>query len=66
MNINNNLLFANLDDVFDSYQNSENIYTLFNDGILIHKQVDNDLFQLFPKSKYFWDSENGLYKKNDR
>jgi hypothetical protein len=63
-NMNNNLLFANLDDVFDSYQNSDNIFTLFSDGILIHKQFNNDLFQLFPKSKYIWDSENGLYKKN--
>ena len=36
---NNNFL-----EVFNSYENSENIYTLFSDGILLNKNITLEVF----------------------
>lgn len=60
-NLNKNIVNNNFLEVFNSYENSENVYTLFNDGILLNKNVDFSSFQLFPKSKYIWDSEEGVF-----
>ncbi len=63
-NLNKNIVSNNFLEVFNSYENSENIYTLFSDGILLNKNIDFKSFQLFPKSKYIWDSEEGVFKDN--
>ena len=54
-NLNKNIVNNNFLEVFNSYENSENVYTLFSDGILLNKNIDFRSFQLFPKSKYIWD-----------
>ncbi len=63
-NLNKNIVNNNFLEVFNSYENSENVYTLFSDGILLNKNIDFKSFQLFPKSKYSWDSEEGVFKEN--
>ena len=61
-NLNKNIVNNNFLEVFNSYENSENVYTLFSDGILLNKNIDFRSFQLFPKSKYIWDSDEGVFK----
>ncbi len=63
-NLNKNIVNNNFLEVFNSYENSENVYTLFSDGILLNKNIDFRSFQLFPKSKYIWDSDEGVFKES--
>ncbi len=63
-NLNKNIVNNNFLEVFNSYENSENVYTLFSDGILLNKNIEFSSFQLFPKSKYIWDSDEGVFKKS--
>ena len=60
-NINKNILENNFDTIFQSYQNNENIFTLFSDGILLYKDIIYESFQLFPQSKYKWDDNKGTF-----
>ena len=62
-NLNKNIINNNFLEVFNSYENSENDYTLFSDGILLNKNIEFRSFQLFPKSKYIWNSEEGVFKE---
>ncbi len=62
-NLNKNIVNNNFLEVFNSYENLENVYTLFNDGILLYKNIEFNSFQLFPKSKYIWNSEEGVFKE---
>lgn len=64
-NSNRSLINSNYLEVYNSYKNKENIFTLFNDGILLYKNIEYNSFQLFPKSKYFWNDEKGIFKKRD-
>ena len=63
-NINKNILENNFDTVFQSYQNNENVFTLFSDGILLYKDINYESFQLFPQSKYKWDENKGTFVDN--
>ena len=63
-NINKNIFNNNFLEVYNSFENSENIYTLFSDGILLNKNTDFDNFLLFPKSKYIWSQEKGIFEEN--
>ena len=63
-NLNKNILNNNFLEVFNSYENSENVYTLFSDGILLNKNIEFRNFQLFPKSKYIWDSGKGVFEES--
>ena len=63
-NLNKNIINNNFLEVFNSYENSENVYTLFSDGILLNKNIEFRSFQLFPKSKYIWDRDEGVFKKS--
>ena len=63
-NLNKNILDNNFLEVFNSFENSENLHTLFSDGILLNKNVSFESFQLFPKSKYIWVDEEGVFREN--
>ena len=63
-NLNKNIVNTNFLEVLNSYENSENVYTLFSDGILLNKNINFKSFQLFPKSKYIWDSDEGVFKES--
>ncbi len=55
-NLNKNITNNDFLEVYNSYDSSENVHTLFSDGILLNKNIDFKSFQLFPKSKYIWDN----------
>lgn len=63
-NLNKNILDNNFLEVYNSFENSENIYTLFSDGILLSKNTDFESFQLFPKGKYKWSDKEGIFIEN--
>ena len=63
-NLNKNIINNNFLEVYNSYENSENVYTLFSDGILLNKNTNYKSFQLFPKSKFIWDEEEGVFNEN--
>ena len=63
-NQNKNILNNNFLEVYNSFENSENIYTLFSDGILLNKNTSFESFQLFPKSEYIWNKEKGIFQQN--
>lgn len=60
-NNNKNIIKSNYTEIYDSYINDENVFTLFSDGILLYKNFKFGSFQLFPKSKYFWNKNDGLF-----
>ncbi len=63
-NLNKNILNNNFLEVYNSFENSENVYTLFSDGILLNKNTNFESFQLFPKSKYIWRDKEGTFMEN--
>ena len=63
-NLNKNIIKNNFLEVYNSYENLENVHTLFSDGILLNKNINYKSFQLFPKSKFIWDDEEGLFREN--
>lgn len=61
---NKNILSANFSEIYESYENKENLFTLFNDGILLYKNLQNNYFNLFPQSEYIWDESQGVFKNH--
>ena len=61
-NSNKNILYSDYSEIYESYQISENNFTVFSDGILLKKDIEYQHYQLFPKSKYNWDYDLGIYK----
>ena len=60
-NLNKNILSSDFLETYNSYENGENVYTLFNDGILLNKNFKYQTFQLFPQSKYKWNRDEGIF-----
>tara|TARA_B100001059_G_scaffold194426_1_gene198572 strand:- start:332 stop:1423 length:1092 start_codon:yes stop_codon:yes gene_type:complete len=60
-NINKNILSSDFLDTYSSYENNENVFTLFNDGILLNKNFKYQTYQLFPQSKYKWNKDEGIF-----
>ena len=60
-NLNKNILSSDFIETYNSYENGENVYTLFNDGILLNKNFKYQTFQLFPQSKYKWNRDEGIF-----
>ena len=65
VNLNKNTLFANHLEMFQSFEDSENVYTVFNDGILLYDDIEYDKFQLMPQNSYKWIKEKGLFEKKE-
>ena len=61
-NINKNILSSNFIEIINSYENKENVFTLFSDGIILHKDFEYSSYQLFSQSNYQWDDKEGVYK----
>lgn len=64
-NMNKNILYSNYSDIYRSFEDSENIFTLFSDGTLLYKNLNFTNFQLFPKSKYIWSDNEGKFLNNN-
>lgn len=62
-NNNKNIIKSNYFEIYESYINNENVFSLFSDGILLYKNFQFGSFQLFPKSKYFWSQNDGFFKE---
>ena len=63
-NLNKNILSSDFLETYSSYENGENVYTLFNDGILLNKNFKYQTYQLFPQSKYKWNKDKGIFLEN--
>lgn len=61
LNSNKDILKSNYLELYNSYLNDENVFSLFNDGVLLYKDIAYESFQLLPKSKYKWDSNKGKF-----
>mgnify|MGYP001479752014 FL=1 len=63
-NLNKNILSSDFLETYSSYENGENVYTLFNDGILLNENFKYQTYQLFPQSKYKWNEDEGIFLEN--
>jgi len=63
-NTNKNILDANFADLYNSFENKENLFTLFSDGILLYKNLNNSYFSLFPQNKFIWNEDLGIFDNN--
>lgn len=61
-NSNKNILNANFIELYNSFESKENLFTLFNDGVLLYKNLQDKSFNIFPQSKYIWDEDLGVFK----
>ena len=53
-NTNKNILDANFIELYNSYENKENLFTLFSDGILFYKNLTIRNFFYFKTSFYLF------------
>ncbi len=60
-NLNKNILSSDFLETYSSYESGENVYTLFNDGVLLNKNFKYQTYQLFPQSKYKWSRDEGIF-----
>lgn len=65
-NINKFTINSDHYDLYNSYINNENLFTIFEDGIILNKDFKYQYYQLFPQSNYQWDDEMGIFKKIDK
>ena len=60
-NTNKNILDANFIELYNSYENKENLFTLFSDGILFYKNLQKSNFNLFPQNNFIWNENLGIF-----
>src|SRR5210317_562702 len=60
-NTNKNILDANFLELYNSYESKENLFTLFNDGILLYKNLKYSYFNIFPQNKFKWNEDLGVF-----
>ena len=60
-NANKNILDANFLEIYNSYESRENLFTLFSDGILLYKNLQDSYFGLFPQNKFIWNENLGIF-----
>ena len=60
-NTNKNILDANFYELYNSYESKENLFTLFNDGILLYKNLQDSYFNIFPQNKFKWNEDLGVF-----
>ena len=63
-NSNKNILDANFLELYNSYENKENIFTLFSDGIILYKNLPVSYFSIFPQNQFKWNQDLGLFDNN--
>ena len=60
-NANKNILEANFLELYNSYESRENLFTLFSDGILLYKNLQDSYFNVFPQNKFKWNEDLGVF-----
>ena len=63
-NTNKNILDANFIELYNSYENKENLFTLFSDGILLYKNLQKSNFNLFPQNNFIWNEDLGIFSNS--
>ena len=62
-NSNKNILDPNYDELYNSYESKENLFTLFSDGVMLYKNLENSYFNLFPQNKFIWNENLGVFSE---
>jgi len=62
-NSNKNILDANYDELYNSYESKENLFTLFSDGVMLYKNLENSYFNLFPQNNFIWNENLGAFSE---
>ena len=60
-NSNKNILDANFVELYNSHESKENLFTLFSDGVLLYKNLQDAYFYIFPQKNYNWNKELGIF-----
>ena len=60
-NTNKNILDANFLELYNSYESKENLFTLFSDGIILYKNLQDSYFNIFPQNKFKWNEDLGVF-----
>jgi len=60
-NTNKNILDANFVELYNSFENKENLFTIFSDGILFYKNLQISNFNLFPQNNFIWNEDLGIF-----
>ena len=60
-NTNKNILDANFIEIYNSHEIKENLFTLFSDGILLYKNLEESYFNVFPQNKFKWNEDLGVF-----
>ena len=60
-NTNKNILDANFIEIYNSHESKENLFTLFSDGILLYKNLEESYFNVFPQNKFKWNEDLGVF-----
>jgi hypothetical protein len=60
-NANKNILDANFLELYDSHESKENLFTLFSDGILLYKNLQDSYYNFFPQNKFVWNEDLGVF-----
>ena len=60
--LNKNTFLGTYEEVLDSYDNNENLFTVLSDGFAYHEDIN---FVNYPNSEKIWDKEIGKFKSND-
>ena len=63
INSNKNILDATYTELYNSYENKENLFTLFSDGVLLYKNLGESNFNLFPQNNLVWDNSLGVFSE---
>ncbi len=64
VNSNKYIYNANYQEIYNSFEDNENIFTLFSDGILLYKNANYKTFALFPETNFLWNEELGIFSNN--
>lgn len=64
-NANKYILNENFIELYNSYKNRENVFTLFSDGIILYKNLKYNQFELFPQNNFLWNDEKGIFIENN-
>lgn len=62
-NLNKNIINSNFLEIFESYEDKENVFTLFSDSIILYKNIDYMTYQIFPKNRYVWNANKGIFQE---
>ena len=61
-NLNKSLLESSHEEILDSYNKNENVYTTFSDGVLMYQNFNFKNFQHLASSLFKWNNQKGYFE----